>query len=152
MNAFQYGFYDELEKIGDLIFGDPKNRATAYGVFIGTDDKDDPRKLDAEFKALLQKHKSLWKSKEAFMKRHPGRYVTTAQRRYGPPQSKLFGLIGPNKKEMDLYTDQVKNPRAFFRFGPAASKQQKALYDEVERGLYDDELHHLPKHKRVIYS
>jgi hypothetical protein len=142
--AFADAVFDELEKLADLRFGDPKHPVTSLGIFLHADEGKE-RKVHKEWMDLFSKHRSPIKALSAYTKRHPNTFTTALIKHEAPP-----GLL--SFKQKALYADKVKNPRLFVRIGPAGSHSQHAMYQEAMRGLYDDELHHAPKDQRHVYG
>ena len=158
-------------KEADLIFSrNVKNDSpyTAYGLYAGLPDSmsDDDlggasQKASQRLRALLASEGSVQKAKARYMEENPDHFVTAAFLREGAPQQALmgrlkgmFGAKDPmHESALKSYHDRMKSPRAFVRSGRQGGYHQDAFYNEVNRGLYDDELDqlHIPKKDRIVY-
>lgn len=153
------GFSSEMEKIADVIIGpkdDKEAPIVAGGIFVGTDTGH--RKKSVLLGKLLNKHKSIQKTRQAYAKLHPDDFVTAAFKRESSPGTwtKVKSFFGADAAESAVksYESRVKSPRTFLRVGPIGGYHQSAFYKEVARGLHDGELHqpHVPKKDRVVYT
>lgn len=161
-----------FSKEADLIFSRnvrDDSPYTAYGLYAGI-----PGELSAEemgpasqkatqrLRALLASEGSVQKAKAKYMEENPDHFVTAAFLREGSPNQRLMGrlkgMFGGEDKEyasaLKSYQDRMKSPRGFVRSGGIGGYHQDAFYNEVQRGLYDDELDqiHIPKKNRIIYT
>ena len=146
-------FSQEIEKRADIIIGrkgGDKDPVVAAGAFVGR------KGGGKDFARLLQKHKSLQKTRAAYVKEYPDDFVTLAFKREEAPGGKGFLGFGKGKHydaKRKNYDDRVRAPRVFLREGEPASHAQSAFYKEVTRGLHDRELNQpwLSKEQRVVY-
>lgn len=156
MNTDQLHFFrDELEKSADLVFaprGSKSAPVTAAGVFVN-------RKGGLkDFQALLKSEGgSLQKAKASYQKAHPDDFVTLAFKRESAPTRGGFLGIGGDKHfkaKRKNYEERLSKPRVFMREGREGAYAQHAMYKEVARGLYDDELNlpWLSKKDRAVYT
>lgn len=156
------GFFDELEKIADIMTtygkgrgtGDP--RVTAAGVFIGPEDPNQSRARQLEFQQMLGRIKSLQQTRAAYAKKYPKDYVTLAFRRDYQPggfmhrMGKLFGTEASKEREAQWALRQ--KPRLFMSAGPAGSPMQAEFYRDVSRGLHEHELDKMPAKEKKVWE
>lgn len=159
-------------KEADLVFNryaDENSPYTAYGLYAGLPgDMDDEKMGPASqaatkrLQALLRAEGSVQRAKAAYLKENPNHFVTAAFLQEGAPRQGLMGrfkgLFGAkdpiHESALKSYNERMRSPRAFVRSGGIGGYHQDAFYNEVERGLYDDELNqiHIPKKDRIIYT
>jgi hypothetical protein len=134
-------FADELEKIADMMIGKETDPIVAGGLFVSGGQKEAERAQQ-----LLSEKGSIQKARAQFRKEFPKAYTTTAFSRQAAPKGardkwwKIWKSKKPDPGALKSYEDRKKSPRIFLRAGPAGGYQQKAFYNEVARGLRDNEL------------
>lgn len=158
-------------KEADLLFSrnvSENSPYTAYGLYAGLPDdmSDDDlggasQKASRRLRELLRSEGSVQRAKARYMEENPNHFVTAAFLQEGAPKQGLMGrLKGVFGAEDEMhasalksYQDRMKSPRAFVRSGRQGGYHQDAFYNEVNRGLYDDELDqiHIPKKDRIVY-
>jgi hypothetical protein len=141
------------EKVADMIIG-PRSKSapvTAAGAFVGT------KGGAEEVQGFLRKHKSFQKARAEYQKANPDVFITLAFKTENPPSRGGFLGIGGDKHysaKLKAYRARKASPRVFIREGEPASYAQKALYREVDRGLYDGELNKpwLSEEERAVWT
>lgn len=151
-------FSDELTKIADIVIRDGAEGSpvVAAGIFVGTESGFEQK--SKQLQSLLKQHKSLQATKREWLKKNPNDFVTVAIKKEGPPEGlshgigKMFGSAAA-KSRSKSYEDRVKSPRIFLRVDQTGGHGQSSFYNEVARGLYDDELNqpHISKRDRKVY-
>ena len=141
---------------------------TAYGLYAGLPDgmSDDDlgpasQRASQRLGELLRSEGSVQRAKAKYLEENPEHFITAAFLREGAPKQKLMGrlkgIFGVKDKIHESasksYQARMKEPRAFIRSGRSGGYHQDAFYNEVRRGLYDDELDqiHVPKKGRTVY-
>ena len=158
-------------KEADLLFSrnvSEDSPYTAYGLYAGMPDdmSDDDlggasQKASQRLRELLRAEGSVQRAKAKYLEENPDHFVTAAFLQEGEPKQRLMGrlkgIFGAKDKmhesALKSYQERMEEPRAFIRSGRQGGYHQNAFYNEVSRGLYDDELDqiHIPKKDRVVY-
>ena len=158
-------------KEADLLFSrnvSEDSPYTAYGLYAGMPDdmSDDDlggasQKASQRLRELLRAEGSVQRAKAKYLEENPDHFVTAAFLQEGEPKQRLMGrlkgIFGAKDKmhesALKSYQERMEEPRAFIRSGRQGGYHQDAFYNEVRRGLYDDELDqiHIPKKDRVVY-
>jgi hypothetical protein len=143
----------EIEKAADMMIG--KGQSVAGGLFVSADTPEDSKSRALEAQSLIKKHHGLQAAAKELREKYKDAYVTVAVKKEEEPHGFLKNIFQHNKlkAEKDSYADRVKNPRIFVRSGPAGEYHQHAMYNEVARGYYDNELRDapIPKKNKVVY-
>jgi hypothetical protein len=109
MNAISMAaFITEMEKIADIHIGDSTHPIRSAGLFIGTESDHDAKAMVLQ--KLLEKHKSLNKSRAEYQKLFPDDYVTGA---------------------MHFDKTHSGKPTLHFRVGRAGGEGQSDFYNAV---------------------
>ena len=129
MNLSKLGF----KKEADIYLG-PKDqkvptKVTAEGIFVGATKDWEAKAKDLD--SMLKKHKSIQKTRAAYVKKYPKDYTTVSMKSEKIPKKPIF--FGKKKYKAKMQ-ELNQHPKVYLQVFKAGGKEQIQFYNDIARG------------------